>query len=187
VVRRAAGFRKLRYGTHEKIGTGDIDLPADEMYTCSLVLHFPPHTAGGAYLERCGAALRLFVVEGMAALLHNVAPLFLLCDPGDLEVAARVRDAELECPSVYLYDACPGGAGLAAGLHGQLAQVLDGCRDLLAACPCAAGCPSCIGPPVALPPLAALDGASRDGDNGKERLLEALAHLHPAAPLEAPA
>lgn len=183
VVRRANAFRKLRFGTHEKIGTGDIDLPADEMYTCSVVLHFPRHTMGGAYLEGCGAALRSLVVEGMAALLHNVAPLFLLCDPGDLAAAARVRDAELDCPAVYLYDACPGGAGLAAGLHGQLQRVLDGCRDLLAACPCSAGCPSCIGPPVALPPGSGVDDAA---DNGKERLLEALAHLHPGATAGAP-
>ena len=180
VVRRATGFRKLRYGTHEQIGTGDIDLPADEMYTCAVVLHFPSGTAGGAYLQRCGAAWRPFVVDGIAALLHNVAPLFLLCDPGDVAVAARVRDADLDCPAVYLYDACPGGAGLAAGLHGQLTRVLDGCRDLLAACPCAAGCPSCIGPPAALPAAADLDAAGA-GDNGKERLLDALAHLHPAA------
>ena len=182
VVRRATGFRKLRYGTHEKIGTGDIDLPADQMHTCSVVLHFPPATAGGAYLAGCGAALRSFVVEGMAALLHNVAPLFLLCDPGDLGVAARPRDAELDCPAVYVYDACPGGSGLAAGLHGQLASVLDGCRELLAACPCGAGCPSCIGPPAMLPSGALADGADGAGgepDNGKERLLDALAHLHP--------
>ena len=177
VVRRATGFRKLRYGTHEKIGTGDIDLAPDEMHTSSVVLYFPRHTAGGAYLEGCGA-LRPFVVEGMAALLHNVAPLFLLCDPGDLSAAARVRDAELDCPAVYLYDACPGGAGLAAGLYGQLQRVLDGCRDLLAACPCGAGCPSCIGPPVALPPGSGVHAAA---DSGKERLLEALAHLHPGA------
>ena len=190
VVRRTTGFRKLRYGTHEKVGTGDIDLPADEMYTCSVVLHFPRRTAGGAYLARCGAAQRSFAVEGMAALLHNVAPLFLLCDPGELTVAARARDAELDCPAVYLYDACPGGSGLAAGLHVQLAQVLDGCRDLLAACSCAAGCPSCIGPPAALPAgvhAYGANGAAGEPDNGKERLLEALAHLHPGAPARAPA
>ena len=181
VVRRTTGFRKLRYGTHEKIGTGDIDLPADEMYTCSVVLHFPRRTAGGAYLACCGAAQRSFVVEGMATLLHNVAPLFLLCDPGDVAVAARARDAEFDGPAVYLYDACPGGSGLAAGLHGQLAQVLDSCRDLLAACPCAAGCPSCIGPPAALPSGVRAHGAAGEPDNGKERLLEALAHLHPGA------
>ena len=181
VVRRATGFRKLRYGTHEKIGTGDIELPADEMHTCSVVLHFPPATAGGAYLARCGAPQRSFVVEGMAALLHNVAPLFLLCDPGDIGVAARPRDAELHCPAVYVYDACPGGSGLAAGLHGQLAGVLDGCRELLAACPCGAGCPSCIGPPAMLPSGALAAAADGEPDNGKERLLDALAHLHPGA------
>ena len=178
VVRRVTGFRKLRYGNHEKIGTGNVDLPPDEMHTCSVVLYFPSHTAGGAYLARYAAAQRAAVVEGMAALMHNVAPLFLLCDPGDLAVAARARDAELDCPAVYLYDACPGGAGLAAGLHGQLARVLDGCRDLLAACPCGAGCPSCIGPPVAPPPGSGMNDAA---DNGKEWLLEALAHLHPGA------
>ena len=182
VVRRATGFRMLRYGTHEKIGTGDIDLPADEMHTCSVVLHFPPHTTGGAYLEECGAPLRSVLVEGMAALLHNVAPLFLLCDPGDLGVAARPWDAALECPAVYVYDACPGGSGLAAGLYGQLARVLDGCRDLLTACPCGSGCPSCIGPAPGLVPgprAPGADGAGGEPVNGKERLLDALAHLLP--------
>ena len=168
VVRhRTAGFKKLRYGTHENIGAGDIDLPADEMPTRAVVVHFPPGTAGGAYLKRCDAALRSFVLERVTMLVRNVAPLFLLCDPRDLGMAVLARDAALDCPAVYVFDACPGGSGLADGLYRQLPNVLDGCHDLLAACACGAGCPSCIGPPVAW-------------SSGKWQLLEAFRHLLPA-------
>ena len=185
--REATKFKKLRFRTHENLGYGEIDLPPEEMHTRALVLCFPPDTAAGAWLAQCGEAQRSFIVDRLGVLVRNVAPVFLLCDPRDLGVATRLRDPELECPAVYVYDAHPGGSGLAEGLHQRVAQVLAGCRELVAACECVAGCPSCIGPPVAHPPGGAEPDRGHPGGGTRQELLEALQHLAPALQLDAAA
>ncbi len=187
VRREATKFKKLRFRTHENLGYGDIDLPPEEMHTRALVLCFPPATAAGAWLAQCGAAQRSFIVDRLGVLVRNVAPVFLLCDPHDLGVAARLRDPELDCPAVYVYDAHPGGSGLAEGLHQRVAQVLAGCRELVAACECVAGCPSCIGPPAAHAPGGEVPDRGPAVGGSRQELLEALQHLAPALQLEAAA
>ena len=182
--REAATFKKLRFRTHENLGHGEIDLPPEEMHTRALVLCFPPDTAAGAWLAQCGAAQRSFIVDRLGVLVRNVAPVFLLCDPHDLGVATRLRDSELECPAVYVYDAHPGGSGLAEGLHQRVAQVLAGCRELVAACECVAGCPSCIGPPAAHAPGGEVPDRGHAVAGTRQELLEALQHLAPALPEE---
>ena len=180
VRRQATKFKKLRYRTHENIGYGDIHLPAEEMHTRALVLHFPPHTTGGAHLARCGEAQRSFIIDRLGVLVRNVAPVFLLCDPRDLGVAARLKDPNWDCPAVYVYDAHPGGSGLAEGLHHQVTRVLAACRDLVVACECSSGCPSCIGPPADATVPAAPDQAGTV-TGSKQALVTALRHLLPAA------
>ena len=182
--REATKFKKLRFRTHENLGYGEIDLPPEEMHTRALVLCFPPATAAGAWLAQSGAAQRSFIVDRLGVLVRNVAPVFLLCDPRDLGVATRLRDPELECPAVYVYDAHPGGSGLAEGLHQRVAQVLAGCRELVAACACVAGCPSCIGPPAAHAPGGAVQDRGHAVAGTRQELLEALQHLAPARPEE---
>ena len=180
--REATKFKKLRFRTHENLGYGEIDLPPEEIHTRALVLCFRPDTAAGAWLAQCGEAQRSFIVDRLGVLVRNVAPVFLLCDPHDLGVATRLRDPELECPAVYVYDAHPGGSGLAEGLHQRVAQVLAGCRELVAACACVAGCPSCIGPPAAHAPGGAVPDRGHAVAGTRQELLEALRHLAPARP-----
>ncbi len=36
LVRRIAGFKKIRYYTHENVGYGNIDLPDQEMHTTAV-------------------------------------------------------------------------------------------------------------------------------------------------------
>ncbi|HET9051517.1 MAG TPA: Zn-binding domain-containing protein, partial [Candidatus Dormibacteraeota bacterium] len=50
-------------------------------------------------------------------------------------------------PAVYLFDAAPGGVGLAERCHDRHAELVEAARGLVDGCTCASGCPSCIGPP----------------------------------------
>jgi DEAD/DEAH box helicase domain-containing protein len=58
----------------------------------------------------------------------------------------RLLEAEQFNPTVYLYDAHPGGIGLAERLYEVLPELLGRGLATLEACPCQAGCPSCVGP-----------------------------------------
>jgi DEAD/DEAH box helicase domain-containing protein len=147
----ATKFKKLRFQTHENVGYGEIDLPAEEMHTRSAVLLLAPGTrALGAFRELPESEQPL-VMQRLGTLVRNVAPVFLLCDPRDLGVAERLKDLAFACPALYVYDSYPGGTGLAEGLMQNAAAVLRGCLDLVAGCACARGCPSCIGPMESAP------------------------------------
>ena len=140
------GFRKIRYRTHEPIGRGGIDLPAEEMHTRAAAILFSGDTAAGRSFAALADRQRHAVLSRLGHLIRNVAPVFLLCDVRDLGVAQRARDPDLGVPALYLYDAYPGGSGLAEGFRDDADRILRGCRDLVAGCGCARGCPSCIGP-----------------------------------------
>ncbi|MDD9986140.1 MAG: DEAD/DEAH box helicase [Spirochaetaceae bacterium] len=140
------GFRKIRYHTHERVGRGDIHLPADEMHTRAVAVVLDADTAAGRRFASLADWQRRTVMSRLGHLLRNVAPVFLLCDVRDLGVAERTRDPDLGAPALYLYDAYPGGSGLAEGFRDDAERILRGCRDLVAGCACECGCPSCIGP-----------------------------------------
>jgi DEAD/DEAH box helicase domain-containing protein len=91
-------------------------------------------------------------LSGLAYLLQNLAPLHLMCDPGDLgsavgratSVQARVPGAG--SPTITLYDRAPGGTGLSVRLYELHDELLAAASDTVSSCPCADGCPGCVGP-----------------------------------------
>ncbi len=88
-------------------------------------------------------------LSGLAYLLRGLAPLYVLCAPGDLETVVEPRAPQTGLPRVTVYDRVPGGAGLAARLYELLTEgtaLLEAARERVRACPCADGCPACVGP-----------------------------------------
>ncbi len=140
-----AKYKKIRFGTHENIGYGDIHLPEDEMHTRGVFLAFVPDSASAAAWEEVPEEMKAPVVSRTATLIRVVAPVFLLCRPGDLGVAARILDPHHGTSGIYAYDNFPGGIGLAESLSDRLTDLLDAALDLIGACPCERGCPSCVG------------------------------------------
>jgi DEAD/DEAH box helicase domain-containing protein len=86
-------------------------------------------------------------LAGLGYLLGNLAPLFLMCDPGDLgqHIEPGQSDAFPQ-PSVVLYDMVPAGIGFSQKLFEMHAELLRRALELVSACPCEDGCPSCVGP-----------------------------------------
>jgi len=83
---------------------------------------------------------------GLAYLLHNLAPVFLMCDPGDLGTSVEARDAETGLPAIIVFDDVPGGVGLSPHLVDLWPSLSRAALERVQRCPCAAGCPSCVGP-----------------------------------------
>jgi DEAD/DEAH box helicase domain-containing protein len=92
-------------------------------------------------VERARGAL-----SGLAYLLRNLAPLHLMCDPGDLGSVVQSRAPETGLPTVTLYDRAPGGAGLSVRLYELHDELLAAALDVVRRCPCTDGCPGCVGP-----------------------------------------
>jgi len=70
--------------------------------------------------------------------------------PGGSE-AARLDAYD---PTIFIFDAYPGGIGFSELLYGQHEDLLAAVRHLLRSCPCTHGCPSCVGPTLEVGPTA---------------------------------
>ncbi len=162
VAEKVVGFKKIKMGTLENVGSGEVELPQQEKQTTSAWLTVAPET-----LARVSPS-REELIDGLRAvtyLLHHLAPIFLLCDVRDLgswlgdttpaapdAVATResarqkLLQAERFNPTIYLYDSHAGGIGLAERLFEVLPEILARGLATLEACACAFGCPSCVGP-----------------------------------------
>ena len=158
VVSRVVGFKKIKFYTNENIGSGELDLPEQQMHTSSYWLTIPAAVMGA--LPYGGDDKRDGVV-GLAFAMRHVAQLLLMCDGhdiglsidgGSLDRSTRtgglggLPEALALEPNVFIYDNYPGGIGFSKPLFDMHGLLLERTRDLIASCPCESGCPSCVGP-----------------------------------------
>ncbi|MFO7849481.1 MAG: DEAD/DEAH box helicase [Spirochaetia bacterium] len=160
---QVAKYKKLKYGTHENLGYGDIHLPEEEIHTRAAVIVFARGTDARAAFEKIPLEIKEDILSRVGTLIRNVAPIFLLCERSDIGIVERLRDQYTGAPAVYLYDNAPGGIGLSEGFIEKLKDVLGSAFELVERCSCRGGCPSCIGP-----------DESADGENRKTRVVEFL-------------
>jgi DEAD/DEAH box helicase domain-containing protein len=144
VAHQVVGFKKIKFYTMENVGSGDLNLPVQEMHTTSYWVTIPRETFESLPYS---TTERLNGLHGLAFALANLACVFLMCDRRDIGSAV---DAGLENPTfhptIFIYDNFPGGIGLSRPLYEIRNQVLDATRQLIRSCSCDDGCPSCVGP-----------------------------------------
>jgi DEAD/DEAH box helicase domain-containing protein len=85
-------------------------------------------------------------LTGVGFALSQIAPLFLMCDPGDLGVSAVAQAPWTQRPTIVLYERAAAGVGFGEALFGRHEALVTAARALIADCPCRLGCPSCVGP-----------------------------------------
>jgi DEAD/DEAH box helicase domain-containing protein len=136
-------FKKLKYHTHENVGWGSISLPETEMHTTATWLVPPAELVNRYDRDALDGAL-----IGLSRMARTTAALLLMSDPRDLGVLAQVQSPFTGRPTLYLYDAVPGGVGLTERLFTLVDDLLRACREAVESCPCADGCPACVGPAI---------------------------------------
>jgi DEAD/DEAH box helicase domain-containing protein len=134
-------YKKIKLWTHENIGWGDVRLPEQEMQTTAYWLSFTENATRAFTASDLESGL-----VGVANVLGNVAPLYLMCDPGDLGVKPEVRSPHTKEATIFIYDRVPAGIGFAERLYRLHDQLLPAAQQLILDCPCTTGCPSCVGP-----------------------------------------
>ncbi len=133
-------YKKLRFLTDENVGWGPIDLPELELQTTAYWL-----TAEGAAGRWRRDELDV-ALPGAGRAIQTVASVLLMVDPRDLGLVSQIRSPHHEAPTIYLYEAMPGGVGLSERLWQRHEELIAGAADLIGACACEAGCPACTGP-----------------------------------------
>jgi DEAD/DEAH box helicase domain-containing protein len=133
-------YKKLKFLTDENVGWGPVDLPELELQTTAYWL-----TAEEAAKRWRRDELDVALPAAGRA-IQTVASVLLMVDPRDLGLVSQIRSPHHEAPTIYLYEAVPGGIGLSERLWQRHDELLAGAAELIAACPCDAGCPACTGP-----------------------------------------
>ena len=148
VVSRVVGFKKIKFYTNENVGSGELDLPEQQMHTTSYWMTIPASVM--ALLPYAPDDRRDGVV-GLSFAMKQIAQLLLMCDGHDIGISL---DTEGESPRVFVYDNYPGGIGFSEPLFRMHHELLEAARRLIAECECENGCPGCVGPIGNTGPLA---------------------------------
>lgn len=183
VVSRVVGFKKIKFYTNENVGSGELDLPEQQIHTTAYWLEIPrPVMAALPYASDD----RRDGVLGLAFAMKQVATLLLMCDQHDIGLSINAGERtsgprtegrglrtlsgvegslgqnaalvhhtdEGDTPRIFIYDSFPGGIGFSAPLFGMHHELLTRTRELVAGCTCDNGCPTCVGPVGHTGPLA---------------------------------
>ena len=89
---------------------------------------------------------------GLGYVLGNLAPLYLMCDPSDIQVSAESRNPVTKAPTVVVYERAAAGVGFSQRLFELHDELLAAALELVADCRCRGGCPACVGPPGEISP-----------------------------------
>src|SRR5205814_3145743 len=132
VAHQVVGFKKLKFCTMEHVGSGDLNLPVQEMHTTSYWITIPrPVFEALPY----SSAERLNGLYGLAYALAHLSCVFLMCDRRDIgsAVDADIDNAAFH-PTIFIYDNFPGGIGLSRPLYEIRDQVLNATGQLIRSC-----------------------------------------------------
>jgi DEAD/DEAH box helicase domain-containing protein len=221
VTSQVTGFRQVKWFTHEQLGSGELDLPTNELITMGYWLSINSETVGllrengmwssdpnqygpnwkqqrdrarirdefrcqvceieeqdrehhvhhktpfrqyDSYItanqlenlvtlcpschRRVETAVRLRSgLSGLAYVLNNIAPIFLMCDSRDLGVYSDPQSTLAnKNPTIVLYERIPAGIGFSQSLYEIHSTLIKNAAELVNLCKCRHGCPSCIGP-----------------------------------------
>jgi DEAD/DEAH box helicase domain-containing protein len=149
VVSRVVGFKKIKFYTNENVGSGELDLPEQQMHTTSYWLTIPASVMG---LLPYASDDRRDGVAGLAFALRQIAQLLLMCDGHDIGISIDTGNGDIAAgcaanpQKIFVYDNYPGGIGFSAPLYQMHRELLTNTRRLVAECDCESGCPGCVGP-----------------------------------------
>jgi DEAD/DEAH box helicase domain-containing protein len=179
VVRKVVGYKKIKFYTSENLGYGDVVLPEKDMHTTSYWFTIPRDL-----LERLKYTQAEIIdgLSGLAYSLQHLASMILMADLHDIDRcigdksgewfvrhgkdwrtitvspsgggdAEQVRTDAFD-PTIFIFDAYPGGIGFSDLLFEQHERLLASARGLISSCPCSHGCPTCVGPSLEVGPTA---------------------------------
>jgi DEAD/DEAH box helicase domain-containing protein len=144
VTTMVLGFKRKRQLTEEVIGQEPLDLPPQSFPTRALWFDLPERA-----IDRIAAA-GLDFQGGLHACEHAaiaILPLFALCDRNDIGGVSTVLHPDTGQAQIFIYDAYPGGIGIAEKGFEMIADLWQATLDAVEACPCTDGCPSCVHSP----------------------------------------
>jgi DEAD/DEAH box helicase domain-containing protein len=144
VTTRVVGFKKKQQFTEEVIGEEPLDLPPVIFNTVGVWFDLPQKTMDEIVASQLDLPGGLHATEHAAI---GILPLFALCDRNDIGGISTQLHPDTGKAQIFIYDACPGGVGIAEMGFDIIEDLWRATLDAIAECPCQEGCPSCIQSP----------------------------------------
>lgn len=144
VTTTVVGFRKKAQFTEEVLGEEPLSLPPQRFPTVALWFDLPEDAIRQVDGEGLDLAGGLHAAEHAAI---SILPLFALCDRNDIGGVSTPLHPDTGRPQIFIYDAHPGGIGIAERGFEVIANLWEATLNAVAECPCLDGCPSCIQSP----------------------------------------
>ena len=141
---QVVGYQRREVRSRRILANETLELPASTLSTRAFWYVVPPDviTEAGLVPSRVPGALHAAEHAGIGML-----PLFTICDRWDVGGVSTAWHAGAGGPTIFIYDAYPGGSGIAELGFAERGRHLLATRDAIAACGCAEGCPSCVQSP----------------------------------------
>jgi DEAD/DEAH box helicase domain-containing protein len=149
-------FKKIRFHSRDSLGFEKLELPPQILETVAFWFA-PPESITRAMIEKdmlMGEALM-----GIANVLIEVAPLFVMCDTQDIGVV--VDEKNLNRSALFFHDRYPGGMGFSRRCMDRFDDIMLTISDVIRDCSCIDGCPSCVGSAVSPSAMTDLDSSVR--------------------------
>lgn len=138
------GYQRKDALTGALVHTEALDLPTATLVTRAIWYVVEPELVEAAGLDQARLPGALHAIEHAAI---GMLPLFAICDRWDVGGVSTARQVDTDRPTIVIYDAMPGGAGVAELGFEAADRHLAATFESVLACPCTEGCPSCIQSP----------------------------------------
>jgi len=138
------GYQRKDSLTGALVHTEPLDLPSATLVTRAIWYVIEPELVEAAGLDRHRLSCALHAIEHAAI---GMLPLFAICDRWDVGGVSTARQVDTDRPTIVIYDAMPGGAGVAELGYEAADRHLAATFESVLACGCHDGCPSCIQSP----------------------------------------
>lgn len=144
VQSQVVGYQRKDTLSGAVVGAEGLDLPVQTLHTRAVWYVVPPEVVDAAGIGTPRLAGALHAVEHAAI---GILPLFAICDRWDVGGLSTARHPDTDLATIVVYDAMPGGAGVAELGFTAADRHLAVTRESILGCRCADGCPSCVQSP----------------------------------------
>jgi DEAD/DEAH box helicase domain-containing protein len=143
VTETVLGYQRKRFADHANVDLVALALPPTTFATQALWFELDAGELG----ETVPLEKQLGTLHATEHAQIAVLPLIAMCDRWDIGGLSTNYHAQTGAPTIFIYDAHPGGIGIARTAFARFEELCEDAARLIGECPCADGCPSCVQSP----------------------------------------
>ena len=144
VTSQVTGYQRREVRSRRILGNETLDLPPSTLTTRAFWYVVPVGIIEAAGVDASAVPGALHAAEHAGI---GMLPLFTICDRWDVGGVSTPWHTGAGGPSIFIYDAHPGGSGVAELGFKERNRHLQATLESIRSCACSDGCPSCVQSP----------------------------------------